>query len=240
VRHWQVPHSVLFTMPAADTHHAVTSTTEIAAVLVVAGGSAAAASQTDHTAPILAFIGALLAVVITAVTTNRRQDRQIAAAASQQQRGLTEERERLVLQLKHVRAMADLADLRALLDEAAVALHEADYARADVRQGFGFHAHELDDWVPKAIDRLDTPGRAIDAMAARLAVMLAASERVLVAFRAGDQAMLDLRRRIKLIGRVPDERRLDADWQAIETASAEFEQQVVEFYAAAVERAGFH
>jgi hypothetical protein len=80
----------------------------------VGAGTVVGASHTDHTAAILAFVGALLVAALTAYTTDRRQDRQVAA-----------ERERLREQLRHDRVLTDRSDLRSACDEALDAVDEA-------------------------------------------------------------------------------------------------------------------
>jgi hypothetical protein len=97
-----------------DAQQASDTTVLIASVAVTGGAGAVAASAADHTAPILAFVGALIVAVITAVTTNRRQAVQLAA-----------EQSLLDLRLSHERALADLADLRGVLESALAAAERA-------------------------------------------------------------------------------------------------------------------
>jgi membrane protein implicated in regulation of membrane protease activity len=66
------------------------------ATVVVGGAAVAAATSTDQTGPILAFAGALIVSLIAAYTTDRRQR----------------------AQHRHDRGQADLADLRATLEQA--------------------------------------------------------------------------------------------------------------------------
>ena len=108
-------------------------TTAVGAVTVVG------ATKTNYTAPILAFAGVLLVALMTAFTATRareaeseRQRQRLDVDSERQRDALAAERERLRLQLAHERGMADLEHLRALLDDAAVALHDADYALAEV------------------------------------------------------------------------------------------------------------
>ena len=77
----------------------------------------AVALQTDQTGPVLAFSGALIVAIITWVSSDRRQERALVA-----------ERERQFAKLAHDRELADLTDLRALLDEAARVLHRGKVA----------------------------------------------------------------------------------------------------------------
>lgn len=109
--------------------HDHSGTSGIVALIVVAGGGAAAATATDHTSAILAFIGALLVALIAAATAGRRQMRELDGADR-----------RLREQLAHDRAVAELAHLRDLLDEAA-ALYEASL---EPIFSLGFHAEAFD------------------------------------------------------------------------------------------------
>jgi hypothetical protein len=88
-------------------------------------------------------VTAAVAVVvagITAITTDRRQDRQLRHDQARQDQQLhhdqvalatqlAEEGEQLANRLAHDCAMAERAELRELVDEAAVALHRASYAK---------------------------------------------------------------------------------------------------------------
>ena len=87
---------------------------------------------------------------IAAVTAARRLRQQLAAERERTvlqleaeearlQRQLAAEGERQHVQLVHARELADLANLRALLDEAAVALHRARYALDSVRSTLSAH-----------------------------------------------------------------------------------------------------
>jgi hypothetical protein len=90
--------------------------------VVIGAAAVAVAASTTETGPILAFVAALMVALITAYTTNRRQ-----------QRSLDEERDRLATQLRHERHLADLADLRAVLEESLAA---ANRARQAVLEGW--------------------------------------------------------------------------------------------------------
>jgi hypothetical protein len=88
------------------------------------------------TAEAVAFIGAgatILAAIIlggwAAWAADRRQARQIADSGQRQARELAAEGERQRATLAHDRELADLHDLRALLDEAAVAVQRGKGAR---------------------------------------------------------------------------------------------------------------
>jgi hypothetical protein len=91
---------------------------------VVGGGAAIAATQTDQTTPLLTFAGALIVAIITAITTNRRQSRALAGESGRHRATLTAESDRLTKQLRHDRALSDIADLRNVLEEFLAASDE--------------------------------------------------------------------------------------------------------------------
>jgi hypothetical protein len=158
-----------------------------ALVVVVAGGAAAGASQASTAGPYLTFAAAIIVALITWFATDRRQTRALAAEGERQVRSLDAERARLVLELKHTRAMADLAGLRGLLDEAAVALHRASYARDDVWRvgpaGVAQADHERSDPSrPGIAARLAAAGTALDELAERLAIRLGPETSAVVEF----------------------------------------------------------
>lgn len=231
---------MLLRVNAVDEDPGGTSRTavEIGVLVVIAGGSAVGAAQTSKTTAVLGFVGVLLVAVITAVTTNRRQERQIAAAAEAQERAVAAERERLVVQLEHDRTLADRADLRGLLDEAAQRLRDADASCRDTLLGLQLHAHELDAYLPDALRRLEVVGNDLDGLATRMRIRLASHEPTLVAFEAATEAVLDVFRRVGVIARLRDDRQLDTDVDAIGLAADRFAERARTFFAAAVDRVG--
>src|SRR4051794_9340282 len=82
--------------------------------VVVSGIAIFGATSSDKTAPILAFAGAIIVALLTAYTTNRRQERALAA-----------EHDRLQLQLRHDRTIADVVELRTVVDSALDAARNA-------------------------------------------------------------------------------------------------------------------
>ena len=126
----------------------------------------ALALLTDETGPVLAFTAALIVAFVTALTTDRRQAN-----------ALRVERERQAAQLRHAREMADLADVRALLDEAASALYRADRVRRKVVPlnwiaGDVLAPAEIRKIFPEVPIHLVAARDDLDALAARLAVRL--------------------------------------------------------------------
>jgi hypothetical protein len=101
-----------------------------------------ATSKSSDVGPWLALAGALLVAVLTAVFTRARQKVDLNAAQQRQQAALDAEdlrqraaldaeHERVALQLEHDRHMADVADLRRVLEESLRTNHER---RAVVRE----------------------------------------------------------------------------------------------------------
>jgi hypothetical protein len=91
--------------------------------------------------------GALVVALITAVTTNRRQRES----------------------LNHDRELTDLADLRGVLDEAAVAIRTGHDKFDNLQKRFEEHGKDLPD---KQRDELAESGRVMLALNARLTVRL--------------------------------------------------------------------
>jgi hypothetical protein len=181
--------------------------------------------------------GAIVVALIAAGTAHRRLERQLTEESERHRKSLTAEGERQDARLAHERRLADLADLRALLDEAAVALHRADYARADMKVAVMQYGRELDVHAPNAREILHERGRALDALAARLAIRLAFNDRVVREFEGANEALLTMVRRAGYLAEIghyrPDEVR-----QEIMAASDAFEESMRRFHRAAVASAG--
>ena len=113
--------------------------------------------------------GTILAAVIIAVlaawTAGRRQKRQLDAEGKRQAATLAHGREVATLSLSAERALADLADLRKLLDEAAVALDGARDARDELDVSLTEHGVALPD-EPKR--QFKECGQGLVALSARL------------------------------------------------------------------------
>ena len=82
------------------------------------------ASQTSKAVPIIAGSVAILVALFTWYATDKRQTKAIAAHEREQERAFRAERERLAAQLRHDRVLADVADLRAVLEEALDSVDE--------------------------------------------------------------------------------------------------------------------
>ena len=213
----------------------------VAGTVAVGGAAAYGAAQTDHTAPILTFVGAILVALITAFTTNRRQQHQLEAESDRQRRGLDAEsarqqhaheaeRVRLELQLSHDRDMSDLGHVRALLDDAAMALHRASYARDDVMRVGPAAAGKREGVAAK----IATTGTALDELADRLAVRFGPDADATTNFREAADALraIDIE-----IGR-PEGFDIVEQFQAYQAASARFDDARTAFLAAAAKTAG--
>ena len=139
----------------------------ILGALVVGGVSALLVTDRDpgHTPTVL--VTALLAVVvalITARTTDRRQERQLEHEQRSVERQLASEAQRLVIRIRHERAVHDLEELRALLDEAvnaARALNDHDVLQSMIAASYG----EKDandayfEWAPRAMSAVTCTNR---------------------------------------------------------------------------------
>jgi hypothetical protein len=86
---------------------------------------------------------------------------------------------------RHARSMADLENVRELLDEAAVALHRADYARYSVAVGRIRQGEYLWEREPDVVEKVVTAGVALDELSERLAVRLGPDHEVVTHFHDG-------------------------------------------------------
>lgn len=212
---------------------------------VAAGG---VATQVDPAGPILAFAAALVVALITVVSTDRRQERAIAAEHARQALTLKGERERQdralkaegrrqAAALRSARELADLADLRVLLDEAAIALHRASYAYGNVRVAFLQHGVKIRE-TPEPIAELNQSGEQMDVLAARLAVRLGREQAAAAAFEAANDELLELSRALgHIFGDETADARRDL-WTEIQAAGKDFPDCRERFEEAAMKLAG--
>lgn len=154
--------------------------------------------------------GALVVALITAVTTNRRQ------------------REAL----NHDRALADLSDLRKLLDEVAITLRRAEDVFNNLALRFEEHGKEL----PRGpIKRFAKSGKEVLEVRARLGVRLGEDETVVQCLEKAVKAMQEA------WGRQVDtdlSERTDEKLAAVQKLEGEFAEAVEDFTTAAAARAG--
>jgi hypothetical protein len=112
-----------------------------------------------------------------------------------------------VRSLGHERTLADLANVRDILDEAAVALHETAYLLDDLLSyltqhgGVSFFKTEDGTAIYKA---LGGRGRELDALLERLSVRLGSDHHVVSAFNAADAATLGIWRAAGLLRDEPE------------------------------------
>lgn len=129
---------------------------------------------------IATVVGAAILAGVAAITTNKRLTKQITAERERQERDLVAATERQRgefdartdgqrRQLGHARELADLADLRKLLDEAAVALNDAIDASHRLDITAAQHGTSLPD---DAGDEAAALGRLLVTLHARLQVRL--------------------------------------------------------------------
>jgi hypothetical protein len=156
---------------------------------------------------------ALIIAGITARTTNRRQ------------------REAL----KHDRELADLADLRKLLDGAAVALDLARDARNDVERAFP----QTGDQMRVLNDRLKERSDALQVMVVRLRVRLGEQEALVTHFVTAAGAVENTHMQISNFLRQSDMSIVRNLTKTIQTYHLEFRDASVGFSEAAIGRAGY-
>jgi hypothetical protein len=123
----------------------------------------------------------------------------------------------------HARELADLADTRAVMDDAAQALRDADYARHGILMAGPAALTGV------VLERLDRAGAAMDAIAIRLAIRLGDQDAVRH-FRAASDALLSISREVH---NPTDPIDPDELWQAVQAASARFQDAGRQFIAAA-------
>ncbi len=141
-------------------------TRDLLLVLLVAASSAG-----PYVAPIAALVGGLAVAAIAAITADRRLAKQFAA-----------EQQRHAARLDHERALTDLADLRSLCDEAALALRDLTDAKL---------APTADGAVAPGVDSA-TAMRNLDSLAARFHVRLGPTDKITIAFAEAHSAARDL------------------------------------------------
>jgi hypothetical protein len=148
----------------------------------------------------------------------------IGAAIWQQRRGF-----------RHERTMVDLEAIRALLGEAAVALHDADYARYEADQARLRHGRWLAERAPEVVTRLAEVGKSLDRLSERLAVSLGPDHDAVTQFRAANEAVRTVQRELGVPANLVEGVQ---QHQAIEAANSRFNVARAEFLTAAVKTAG--
>lgn len=88
------------------------------------------------------------------------------------------------------RGAADRAELRGLLDEAAVALHHVDYAHGAVDLAILTHGGWVGQYSPDALRSFETAGKVLDEIRERLVVRLGRHHALVAAFIATNENCL--------------------------------------------------
>jgi hypothetical protein len=152
----------------------------------------------------------------------------------------------------HERELADLANVRDVLDEAAVALHRVAYVLDDVRSyltQYGGVSFFKTDNGTTTYELLGSQGRDLDALVERLSVRFGAEHDVVTAFSEADGAVLRIWRAAGLLRQEPESdghagaarqiRALNNEKeQAIRVEREEFDGARKRFVAAAHDAAG--
>jgi hypothetical protein len=194
-------------------------------VLVLASAEGVAGITAGAT--LVAAIGLAL---ITVYTTNRR----LSEERVRQEVDLAGEAERQGAALAHERELADLADLRMLLGEAALALDLARDARDELHVAVMEHGRALSTDVK---DRVAELGRTLVALSSRLLVRLGPDDPITARFTEASLAMLTTWRQVTyLIDDTPDS--LSVGHAAVRDAGNAFAASSQAFIRAAVRRAG--
>lgn len=207
----------------------------LASSLVVAFASTEGVAGITAVATIVA---ALIIAVITARTTNSRQERQIAAEAERQQRELDARTDGQQRQLAHARELADLADLRKLLDEFAVTLDRGRAARDEMLLLAQTARHirpTLEQQAKETADAAKEPGQDLLALTVRLRVRLGSDDPITAAAYEAVDALHAMWQQVELL---PSQKDFSAVHTIISSADSDFTRSSTEFIEASVERAG--
>jgi hypothetical protein len=94
-----------------------TDTAVVGGTVLIGVIAAVGASRSTDTGPILAFVGAILVALLTAYTAHKRQKVGLAAEAARLDQQLEAESERHRERLAHELRIADMTELRTILDE---------------------------------------------------------------------------------------------------------------------------
>ncbi|HSZ13441.1 MAG TPA: hypothetical protein VK790_05345 [Solirubrobacteraceae bacterium] len=145
---------------------------------------------------IATVVAAAIVASVAAVTTNKRLTKQITAQREKQERDLMAAGERQELALAHARELSDIADLRALLDEAAVALDEArqpfNQAEAIVASRIvPYSVGDASELVDALVGDIETHVL-LQTLAVRLAVRLGSDHPITAEFRRAGEAIHQL------------------------------------------------
>jgi uncharacterized membrane protein YccC len=214
-------------------------------MLVVATAEGGAEGVAFITGAATIVAAAILAGVAAVTTNNRltkqikdageRQERELAEAGKRQKRELKAEAKRQAAALAHARELADFADLRSLLDEAAVALNYAEEARAGLELSFTEHGRKV---PPEPLHSAKESGRGLFVLRERLYVRLGKAHAIAQRFHEATTALLTTWQAVSSLEEDDDPTAVKASRDRIIAAHRSFERAFDGFTEAAVERAG--
>lgn len=164
-----------------------------------------------------------------------RQRRELTDAAERQRRELDAEAARQRAALAHDRELADLQDLRRLLDEAAVALNTAEEARVGLELRFAEHGRKVS---PELLSEAREAGRAMFALRERLYVRVGRDHPIAQSFNRATVALLLIWQAVGRLEADDDATAVQESRSTIASARHSFEEGFSGFTEAAVERAG--
>ncbi len=155
--------------------------------------------------------------------------------------------------LRQARQLSDLQSMRAILDEAAAALHEVEYLLNDLRSflaQFGRAFAEAEE-RERTYERLGRSGRELDRLLERLKIRLGLGHAAVIAFEAADQAVLEIHRTLGQIRSEPEtyatpgrdreaEQRYDERRDRVVAEREAFDTMREDFIATAQAAAGVH
>jgi hypothetical protein len=198
------------------------SSLKLVLVLASADGVAGITAGATLTAALgLAFV--------TIYTTNRR---------------LSEERDRHIRDLDHDRELTDLSDLRALLDEAAVAIDQARAARLQAERMAtrasvqGISQQQRQQYAREASKELEQTVRPLVAMNARLRVRLGADDPITTALDQAANHLQIMNLHTLFLQWIDDANQDDDALAKTKKRGSDFVQASEMFLAAAAQRAG--
>jgi hypothetical protein len=170
-----------------------------------------------------------------------RQERELAQAGDRQKKELDAEAERQTATLTHARELADLADLRSVLDDATLAIHNATEARIKATTWLhgrpGATDEELVERSESAEQVLDEARALVGPVLARLEVRLGSDDPITQLFDSIDSRLLDMATSALLLRRTSGE---EGEAQRVEfdREVSEFDKAARAFPDAVVERVG--
>jgi hypothetical protein len=171
-----------------------------------------------------------------------RQARELTAEADRQKQTLRADRRRQTAALAHDRELADVADLRAVLDEATLGIEQASDARIKASTQLApvpaFAPTTMAERAKDAERKLDAARAAISPALARVKVRLGPDDEIARSFDALDGALLDMATCALLLRHAETDSERESERADLEDAGDQFRDSAAAFLAAAVKRAG--